>query len=41
MVDLHSLSRKNPILGVSMALVFLSIAGVPPLSGFLSKWFIL
>ena len=39
--DFHSLSRKNPILAVSLALVFLSIAGVPPLTGFLSKWFIL
>ena len=39
--DFHSLSRKNATLGGSLALVFLSIAGVPPLSGFLSKWFIL
>ena len=29
------------MLGVTLAITFLSIAGIPPLSGFLSKWLIL
>lgn len=38
--DLSLLSIKNPILGLSLTLSFFSLAGIPPLSGFLSKFWI-
>ena len=38
---LIGLSRLNPLLALSFSLSLLSIAGVPPLAGFLSKFFIL
>ncbi|MDC0212302.1 NADH-quinone oxidoreductase subunit N [Euryarchaeota archaeon] len=37
MEDLHGLGRKEPLIAGSMFLFMLSLAGVPPLSGFLSK----
>lgn len=40
-VEFSSLSRDNPVIAGTLALTFLSIAGVPPLAGFLSKWLIL
>ena len=40
-IEVKELSRKNPVIGVTMAFIFLSTAGIPPLAGFLSKWFIL
>lgn len=36
-VELSGLSRKNPVIALTLALTFLSTAGVPPLAGFLSK----
>jgi len=38
---LIGLSRINPLLTLSLTLSLLSIAGVPPLAGFLSKFYIL
>jgi len=38
---LIGLSRSNPLLALSFSLCLLSIAGVPPLAGFLSKFYIL
>ena len=37
-VEFSGLSRKEPALAITLALTFLSIAGVPPLIGFFSKW---
>jgi NADH-quinone oxidoreductase subunit N len=39
--QLSGLSRQNPILAFTFAFTLLSIAGVPPLAGFLSKYMIL
>ena len=39
--NLIGLSRINPVLAITFALCLLSIAGVPPLAGFLSKYLIL
>ena len=36
--DLHGLARREPLVAGSMLLFMLSLAGVPPLSGFLSKF---
>ena len=35
--DLHGLARRDPIVAASMFIFMLSLAGVPPLSGVLSK----
>ena len=40
-VEVSGLSRKDPVIALTLALIFLSIAGIPPLAGFLSKWLIL
>ena len=37
MEDLHGLARRDPVIATSMFVFMLSLAGVPPLSGFLSK----
>lgn len=39
--DLLYLSKINPVLAISFALTLLSIAGIPPLVGFFSKFYIL
>jgi NADH-quinone oxidoreductase subunit N len=39
--QLSGLSRSNPILALTFAFILLSIAGVPPLAGFYSKYLIL
>jgi NADH-quinone oxidoreductase subunit N len=36
--DLHGLARREPLIAGSMFLFMISLAGVPPLSGFLSKF---
>jgi NADH-quinone oxidoreductase subunit N len=35
---LSGLSRHNLIMALTLALVLLSLAGVPPLAGFISKY---
>nr|QPT85923.1 NADH dehydrogenase subunit 2 [Letepsammia franki]QQK55182.1 NADH dehydrogenase subunit 2 [Letepsammia formosissima]QQK55195.1 NADH dehydrogenase subunit 2 [Rhombopsammia niphada]QQK55208.1 NADH dehydrogenase subunit 2 [Letepsammia superstes] len=40
-VEFSGLSRRLPVLALTLALTFLSIAGVPPLMGFLGKWLVL
>ena len=40
-IEVSSLSRENPIMAITLALAFLSTAGIPPLVGFLGKWLIL
>jgi len=39
--SLSNIFKTNPVWAVSFVIIFFSIAGVPPLSGFLSKIFIL
>nr|YP_009905964.1 NADH dehydrogenase subunit 2 [Spirocodon saltatrix]QLH56857.1 NADH dehydrogenase subunit 2 [Spirocodon saltatrix] len=39
--DLAGLGLNNIFLGIVWSLIFLSIAGIPPLSGFLSKWWVI
>jgi NADH-quinone oxidoreductase subunit N len=41
LTQLVGLSRLNPILGITLALGLLSVAGIPPLSGFYAKFIIL
>ena len=36
--DLHGLARRDPIIATAMFVFMLSLAGIPPLSGFLSKF---
>ena len=38
--DLAGLSRTNPWLAFVFAVMFVSLAGVPPLAGFIAKWFV-
>jgi NADH-quinone oxidoreductase subunit N len=38
--DLAGLARTNPKLALIFAMLFFSLAGVPPLAGFLAKWYI-
>jgi NADH-quinone oxidoreductase subunit N len=40
-IEVKELSRNNPVVGGTLALTFLSTAGIPPLAGFLSKWLVL
>jgi len=40
-IEFSGLSRDNSVIALTLGLVFLSIAGIPPLTGFLSKWFVL
>lgn len=40
-IEVSGLSRENPIMALTLALTFLSTAGIPPLVGFLGKWLIL
>ena len=35
LIEVSGLSRDNPVIGLTLALTFLSTAGVPPLAGFL------
>jgi len=39
--QLSGLSRSNPILAITLTLCLLSIAGIPPLAGFFSKYLVL
>ena len=40
-VDLTGLYNINKLAAFSWSILFISIAGIPPLSGFIAKWFIL
>jgi NADH-quinone oxidoreductase subunit N len=35
------LAKKNPIIGISLAAIMFSMAGIPPLAGFFAKFYIL
>ena len=39
--QLSGISRSNPLLAITMSLCLLSIAGIPPLAGFFSKYLVL
>ena len=39
--DLNGVSRKYPLLAVSLSAALLSLGGLPPFAGFMSKWQIL
>jgi len=36
--DLAGLGRQHPVLGLGIAMLFFSLAGIPPLAGFFSKY---
>jgi NADH-quinone oxidoreductase subunit N len=38
--DLAGLARTSPKLALIFAMLFFSLAGVPPLAGFLAKWYV-
>ena len=38
--ELAGLSRTNPKLAAVFAMLFMSLAGVPPLAGFFAKWYV-
>lgn len=40
-IEVSGLFRENVVIGLTLGLTFLSTAGIPPLAGFLGKWFIL
>ena len=40
-IELGSIKFINKIFAVTLSLLILSIAGIPPLSGFISKWLLL
>ena len=39
--ELSGLSRKEPVLAITLGIGFLSVAGIPPLAGFYSKYVVL
>jgi NADH-quinone oxidoreductase subunit N len=38
--DLAGLSRTNPTMAFALAMLFFSLAGIPPLAGFFAKWYV-
>jgi NADH-quinone oxidoreductase subunit N len=38
--DLSSIGKSNPLLGFGLAITLLSLAGIPPLAGFFSKYYL-
>jgi NADH-quinone oxidoreductase subunit N len=40
LIELVSLSRSQPVLAITFAISLLSLAGIPPLAGFFSKWLV-
>nr|QDP70803.1 NADH dehydrogenase subunit 2 [Umbellula sp. 3 RH-2019] len=41
LIEFSGVSRLNPILALALAIGLLSTAGIPPLIGFLTKWYII
>ena len=41
LIELGGLQFINKFLSFSLIIIFLSIAGIPPLSGFINKWFVI
>jgi len=39
-IELNGLSKSNPILSVSLAIIMLSMAGIPPFMGFFGKFYV-
>lgn len=39
--ELRGMSRRNPVIGMTMGIGMMSIAGIPPLAGFYNKYLIL
>ena len=40
LIEFVSLSRSQPVLAITFAISLLSLAGIPPLAGFFSKWLV-
>lgn len=40
-IELGGMKFTNKILSITLILIILSIAGIPPLSGFISKWYLI
>jgi NADH-quinone oxidoreductase subunit N len=40
-MDFNLIGKYHPILGVYLTIIFFSMAGIPPLSGFFGKYYIL
>ena len=38
--DLSGLSKTNPVMAFILAMLMLSLAGIPPLAGFFAKWYV-
>lgn len=38
--DLHNLGQTSPVLAISLTIILFSMAGIPPLAGFISKLYI-
>jgi NADH-quinone oxidoreductase subunit N len=38
--DLAGLSRTDPLMAFALAMLFFSLAGIPPLAGFFAKWYV-
>ena len=38
--DLSGISKKHPLLAISLLIILFSLAGVPPLGGFFAKFYV-
>ena len=38
--ELSGLSKSNPLIGLSLAIIMLSMAGIPPFIGFFGKFYV-
>ncbi len=41
LVELSGLARRAPVLALTLSMALLSTAGIPPLAGFFSKYYLL